>query len=78
MTSVAVKTFAVSTCNLVVQVSRCVANILPDRGYPKNLVTEWNEFFSESVFSALLPIYVEICGKYTRILYGSLKYIIYK
>ena len=57
------KSFTVSICDLAVQVSKCMEAIQPGRGFPENLVTEWTEFFSDSIFDAILPLYVEICGE---------------
>ncbi len=31
---------------------------------PSNLTTEWQEFFSEAAFTVLLPLLVELLGKY--------------
>ena len=57
------KSFTVSICDLAVQVSKCIEAIQPDRGFPENIVTEWTEFFSDSIFDAILPLYVETCGE---------------
>ena len=68
--SPSVQRFTVSVCRLVVQVTVCISEKAgkattegSSSSYPPNLVTEWTEFFSESVFTALLPLYQLIYSK---------------
>lgn len=69
-------TCAVSKC------AGCVSEVMenlkanPDlqKSYPPNLLEDWKEFFSASIYNSLLPIFIEVAASYnttpTVILYG--------
>ncbi|XP_062615887.1 E3 ubiquitin-protein ligase listerin-like [Saccostrea cucullata] len=59
MTSVPVQVFTLSVCLLVSEVAHTIEDISPVQQdiCPKNLATEWEEFFSEGIFSSLLPVF---------------------
>lgn len=59
MSSVPVQVFTLSVCQLVSEVAHTVEYVFPIRQdvCPKNLLTEWEEFFSEGIFSSLLPLF---------------------
>lgn len=59
MSSVPVQVFTLSVCQLVSEVAHTVEDVFPIRQdvCPKNLLTEWEEFFSEGIFSSLLPLF---------------------
>jgi hypothetical protein len=65
MTSVPAQAFTVSVCQLVSEIAHAVEDLLPFKQdvYPKNLATEWEEFFSEGIFASLLPIFNRLAGK---------------
>ena len=59
-------TFLSAVCNLVTAVAEVMAAIPlapQDNTYPPNITTEWEEFFSEAIFSVLFPIFVSMSGK---------------
>lgn len=58
------KAFAVAACRLMAVVTRCIHQQLPadKKAFPPNLEMEWKEFFSEGLFSALLPLFVRLVG----------------
>lgn len=65
MTSVPVQDFTLSVCQLVSEIAHAVEDLFPVKQdvYPKNLVTEWEEFFSEGIFTSLLPLFHRVTGK---------------
>lgn len=58
--------FACVSCDLASALSAYFEAAAPDTtaNLPKNLVSEWKEFFSEGIHNLLLPLLVKITGKY--------------
>ena len=55
----------VTACmRLLSAVTRCVKTVMPEHpgDFPANITTEWDEFFSEGIFSVLLPLYINYAG----------------
>lgn len=69
LSSPTLQCYTVSVLNLLVEVATCLREKVGKvpGNYPENLVTEWTEFFSESVFSVVLPLFLRI---YSRCLFG--------
>ena len=64
--SPSVQSLLSTSLDLVYQVSHCMTHTVskqPDN-YPSNLYTEWTEFFSESIFAIILPLYLKYYSKY--------------
>ena len=57
--------FAVTSFVLLKQVAENFASTVQahEEGCYDNLLTEWLEFFSEGIYSLLLPLFVEVAGK---------------
>lgn len=58
--------FACVSCDLASALSTYFEAVTPDStaNLPRNLVSEWKEFFSEGIHNLLLPLLVKITGKY--------------
>ena len=58
--------FVVAVCDLLVQVVVCIKDkVTKSSGvYPDNLVTEWTEFFSESIYAVILPFFLKVYSEY--------------
>ncbi|KAK2159778.1 hypothetical protein LSH36_146g00025 [Paralvinella palmiformis] len=58
------QTFAVTAFHLLERVAQYLSSTIPmqQKGANDNLVTEWLEFFSEGIYSLLLPLFVEVAG----------------
>ncbi|ESO83675.1 hypothetical protein LOTGIDRAFT_53406, partial [Lottia gigantea] len=56
--------FAVTVCNLLTRVSHCMLGASKSRPmyFPPNLLTEWDDFFSEGLYGELLPRYVTLAS----------------
>lgn len=59
--SCTIQSYTVSVCRLLHQVALSLQNV--EDTYPTNLVSEWQEFFSESAYSTLLPLYVHVIAE---------------
>ena len=59
--------FTCAVCKCVGCVSEVMENIRVDKEmqekFPSSLLTEWDEFFSPSVYNTLLPLYITNTGK---------------
>jgi len=68
------QTFAVTAFHLLERVAQYLSSTIPmqQKGANDNLVTEWLEFFSEGIYSLLLPLFVEVAGMMLNIYVGSL------
>ncbi|XP_052088236.1 E3 ubiquitin-protein ligase listerin-like [Mytilus californianus] len=71
-TSVEVQIFTCTTCRLLTTVARCLQTDVEKSIFPPNLVTEWNEFFSEGIFGALLPLFVKTAENHTESITGQI------
>lgn len=51
-------------CRLLASVADCIQTDVSSgqSSFPDNLVTEWNEFFSEGIYGVLLPLFLKIAG----------------
>ncbi|XP_033741541.1 E3 ubiquitin-protein ligase listerin-like [Pecten maximus] len=59
--SCATQRYTVGVCRLLHQVALSLQTV--EDTYPPNLITEWQEFFSESAYSTMLPLFVRIIGE---------------
>ena len=58
--------FCVALSHLLISLAKCFEHDVAkaEAGiFPANLLSEWQEFFSEGAFSALLPLFVKFAGK---------------
>ncbi|XP_076078517.1 E3 ubiquitin-protein ligase listerin-like isoform X2 [Mytilus galloprovincialis] len=70
--SVEVQIFTCTTCRLLTTVARCLQTDVEKAIFPPNLLTEWNEFFSEGIFGALLPLFVKTAENHTESITGQI------
>ncbi|XP_021346788.1 E3 ubiquitin-protein ligase listerin-like, partial [Mizuhopecten yessoensis] len=56
-----IQRYTVGVCHLLHQVALRLQTL--EDTYPPNLITEWHEFFSESAYSTMLPLFVRIIGE---------------
>lgn len=56
--------FATIVFHLLSRVTACMQTVIPasEAEFPSNLLSEWNEFFSEAAYSLLLPLFIHITG----------------
>ncbi|XP_053827957.1 E3 ubiquitin-protein ligase listerin isoform X1 [Vidua macroura] len=68
-----VQIFACASCDLASALSAYFEAAAPDStaNLPKNLVSEWKEFFSEGIHNLLLPLLVKITGETKNASEGS-------
>ncbi|XP_033373915.1 E3 ubiquitin-protein ligase listerin isoform X2 [Parus major] len=68
-----VQIFACVSCDLASALSAYFETAAPDTtaNLPKNLVSEWKEFFSEGIHNLLLPLLVKITGETKNASEGS-------
>ncbi|XP_053396155.1 E3 ubiquitin-protein ligase listerin-like [Mercenaria mercenaria] len=61
-----IQCYTVSVLDLLVNVAVCLREKVGKvpGNYPENLVTEWTEFFSESIFTVTLPLFLKIHNMY--------------
>lgn len=55
--------YSVSVLDLLTEVAICLrekVGKVPEK-YPDNLVTEWTDFFGESIFGVILSLFVKVC-----------------
>ncbi|VDI25159.1 Hypothetical predicted protein, partial [Mytilus galloprovincialis] len=71
-TSVEVQIFTCTTCRLLTTVASCLQTDVEKAVFPPNLLTEWNEFFSEGIFGALLPLFVKTADNHTESITGQI------
>ncbi|KAK7078155.1 hypothetical protein SK128_026917 [Halocaridina rubra] len=76
-TETVVGTFSCAVCKCIGCVSEFMDKLpsLPEKDkFPPKLADDWKEFFSPSIYSPVIPIFVEVAGSYgktpTVILYG--------
>ncbi|XP_067676040.1 E3 ubiquitin-protein ligase listerin-like [Haliotis asinina] len=69
-----VSVFTIRACQLLGDVVNCIDTRIrmSPTSFPENLLTEWDEFFSEGVFSILLPLYVRLVAKSLQTTGGGL------
>ncbi|XP_046570913.1 LOW QUALITY PROTEIN: E3 ubiquitin-protein ligase listerin-like [Haliotis rubra] len=69
-----VSVFTIRACQLLGDVVNCIDTRIrtSPSSFPDNLLTEWDEFFSEGVFSILLPLYVRLVAKSLQTTGGGL------
>ena len=62
---VAIATFVMETCRLVTSVATCMQTVIPHNpdAFPPEILTEWTELFSTSIYGVLLPLFSKVTGK---------------
>ena len=62
--STEIQVFTCNVCRLLACVADCIQTDVESgqSSFPDNLVTEWNEFFSEGIYGVLLPLFLKIAG----------------
>jgi hypothetical protein len=62
--STEIQIFTCNVCRLLACVADCIQTDVESgqSSFPDNLVTEWNEFFSEGIYGVLLPLFLKIAG----------------
>ncbi|XP_060079662.1 E3 ubiquitin-protein ligase listerin-like [Ylistrum balloti] len=61
LSSCVTQRYTVGVCRLLHQVALTLQTV--EETYPVNLITEWQEFFSESAYSTMLPLFVKVIGE---------------
>ena len=61
----AIATFVTEACHLVTAVATCMQTVVPHNpdAFPPEILTEWTELFSASIYSVLLPMFNKLSGK---------------
>ena len=62
---VAVASFVTEACRLVTSVATCMQTVIPHHpdAFPAEILTEWTELFSASIYGVLLPLFSKVTGK---------------
>jgi len=61
----AIATFVTEACHLVTAIATCMQTVVPHHpdAFPPEILTEWTELFSASIYSVLLPMFNKLSGK---------------